>query len=123
MRLPMSGPTVRFPRIMAALAAIIPSMKASEALALDEAFAADALKEAKPVEDEFPDMNEDMRNAAMDAYCAKMGKDKAKLTAEDKREAFKAAKDGRPATGGPATGQAADEEHTSELQSRPHLVC
>lgn len=97
-----------FPKIIAALAAILPSMSATQALALDEALAVDAFPK-KTAEDEFPDMNEDSRMKAMDAYCAKMGKDKAKLSEDEKREAFKAAKDGSPATGGAATGQAADE--------------
>lgn len=97
-----------FPRLIAALATIIPSMSATQALALDEALAVDAFPK-KVAEDEFPDMNEDARAKAMDAYCAKMGKDKAKLSEDEKREAFKAAKDGSPATGGAATGQAADE--------------
>lgn len=97
-----------FPKIIAALAAILPSMSATQALALDEALAVDAFPK-KSAEDEFPDMNEDSRMKAMDAYCAKMGKDKAKLSEDEKREAFKAAKDGSPATGGAATGQAADE--------------
>lgn len=95
-------------RFITALCAVIPGLLATQALALDEALAADAFPK-KVAEDEFPDMNGDAREKAMDAYCAKMGKDKAKLSEDEKREAFKSAKDGSPASGGAATGQAADK--------------
>jgi hypothetical protein len=97
-----------FPKIIAALAAILPSMSATQALALDEALAVDAFPK-KVAEDEFPDMTAEDKKTALDKYCAKTGKAMDKLSEDEKREAFKAAKDGSPATGGPATGQAADE--------------
>lgn len=97
-----------FPKIIAALAAILPSMSATQALALDEALAVDAFPK-KTAEDEFPDMSADARKDALDKFCAKSGKAMDALSEDEKREAFKAAKDMRPATGSPATGQAADE--------------
>lgn len=95
---------MKFPRVLAALAAILPALKHSDAVALDEALAADAFK---PAEDGMS--AEDMK-AALDAFVAKTGKAMDALTDEDKAEAYKtAAKDGKATTGGAATGQAADE--------------
>ena len=79
---------MKFPRVLAALAAIIPALKHSDAVALDEALAADAFK---PAEDGLT--AEDMK-AALDAFCNKSGKAMDALTDEDKAEAYKtAAKD------------------------------
>jgi hypothetical protein len=79
---------MKFPRVLAALAAILPALKHSDAVALDEALAADAFK---PAEDAMS--AEDMK-AALDAFCTKSGKAMDALTDEDKAEAYKtAAKD------------------------------
>lgn len=82
---------MKFPRVLAALAAILPALKHSDAVALDEALAADAFK---PAEDGFPNMTAEDMKAALDAFCSKSGKAMDALTDEDKAEAYKtAAKD------------------------------
>lgn len=89
---------MKFPNVLKVLSAVLPGMTAANALALDEALAADGLKKVDvvhAVEDEFPDMKAEDRKAALDAYAGKMGKDSASLSDEDKRAAYKAAKDGK----------------------------
>lgn len=91
---------MRFKTFFTALAAAFPSLKAEQVIALDAALDAEMKKPC--VEDEFPGMD---YKAAMDAYCARTGKAMDAMSDEDKRAAFKAAKDA--ATGGPATGKPA----------------
>jgi len=107
---------MRFPKIIAAIAAIIPTMKATEALALDEALAVDTARKDADGDfdgDEFPDMSADAKKAALDAYCGKMGKAMDKLTAAEKREAYKAAKDSNPVPGSGKEKPAMDEATVS----------
>jgi hypothetical protein len=86
---------MKFPNVARAIAAIIPGMKAADALALDAALAADGLKTPEPVEDEFPELSATDRKTALDSYASKLGKALDKMDDEDKRAAFKAAKDGK----------------------------
>lgn len=79
---------MKFARVLAVLGTIIPTLKHSDAVALDEALAADAFK---PAED---GMSAADMQAALDAFCTKSGKAMDALTDEDKAEAYKtAAKD------------------------------
>lgn len=77
---------MKFPKLMAALAAVLPSLSAEHAVALDAALDTE-LKAA-------PGLSEDEMKAALDAYCASGGKAMDALTDEDKTEAYaRAAKD------------------------------
>lgn len=89
---PIGLSDMRFKTFFTALAAALPTLKAEQVVALDAALDA----EFKPVvaKDAFPDMSEDAKKTALDAFCAKSGKAMDALTDEDKAEAYKtAAKD------------------------------
>jgi hypothetical protein len=80
---------MKFSRVLAALASVIPALSHQQAVALDEALAHDVFPQA--AEDTMT--AEDMKSA-LDAFCAKSGKAMDALTDEDKAEAYKmAAKD------------------------------
>lgn len=80
---------MKFSRVLAALASVIPALSHQQAVALDEALAHDVF----PKEAEDTMSAEDMK-AALDAFCTKSGKAMDALTDEDKAEAYKtAAKD------------------------------
>jgi hypothetical protein len=110
--MPVEFSTMRFSKVMAALAAILPTMKPEQAIALDSALGED-LKRVKVehcVEDEFPDLSEDERKAALDKYAKDSGKAMDAFTDEDKKEAYKrAAADKGTVPERKPGGQAADE--------------
>lgn len=85
-------------RFLAALASAFPGLTAEQSLAMDQALAEDLKEKVKVacVEDEFPDMGEDARKAALDSFCKSSGKAMDALKDDDKRAAYKAAKDGNP---------------------------
>lgn len=115
--LPPEFSTMKFPKIMAALAAALPGLKAADALALDEALkelALDSAKPAKTAEDEFPDMSATDKKTALDTFCSKSGKAMDKLTDDDKREAYKSAKDAM-ASGSPAASSGNKAPHAAGM--------
>jgi hypothetical protein len=97
---------MKFSRFIAALAAIIPSMPAEHAVALDSALAEDMAKD--------DDLTEDEMKAAVCKYAKDAGKEEAALNDEEKAEAYKRAaadkKGGSPsASVGGKPPHAADE--------------
>lgn len=76
---------MKFSKFLAGLAAAFPSLKPEQAVALDAALVADLAADA------LPDLSEDEMNAACDAFATKEGKDRDKLTDEDKAEAYQRA--------------------------------
>jgi hypothetical protein len=112
---PAGFSTMRFQKFFAALASAFPSLTADQTVALDSALAEDVLKKVDVVhcvEDEFPDLSDEERKAALDACMKSSGKAMDALTDEDKRAAYKQAKDakGQPtAAVGGKQPQAADE--------------
>lgn len=110
--LPTGFPTMKFSKVMAALAALLPAMKPEQAVALDAALVADLAQAA----DEVPDLSEDEMNAACDAFAKKEGKERDKLSDEDKAEAFKraAADKATAAKGSPAASEGNKPPHAAD---------
>jgi hypothetical protein len=82
---------MKFGKVMAALAAILPSITHTQAVALDSALADEVAKDANPAP---LGLSEDEMKTACDAYAKELGKALDALTEEDKTEAYKrAAKD------------------------------
>jgi hypothetical protein len=105
--------TMKFSKVMAALAALFPSApKPEQLVALDAALAEDL----KAAADEVPDLSEDEMNAACDAFATKEGKERAKLTDEDKAEAYKraAADKATAAKGTPAASSGNTPPHAAD---------
>lgn len=109
---PLEFSKMKFSKVMAALAAILPAMKPEQAVALDAALSADIAA------DKAPDLSEDEMTAACDAFAAKEGKERDKLTDEDKAEAYKrAAADkisGASAKGTPAASEGNKAPHAAD---------
>jgi len=105
---PTEFSNMRFKALMSALAGVLPSMNAEQAVALDAALASDL----KRVEVEHC-LSEDEMKAACDAYAKSINKALDALTDEDKAEAYKrAAADKKGAPHAATEGrqpQAADE--------------
>lgn len=80
--LPSEFSRMKFSKFFAALASAFPSLQAEQAVALDAALAEDL---------KAPDLSEDEMNAACDAFARKEGKERDKLSDEDKAEAYKRA--------------------------------
>lgn len=98
---------MKFSRVLAALASVIPALSHQQAVALDEALALDVFP--PKAKDAFPDMSAEDMKAALDAFCSKSGKAMDALTDEDKAEAYKmAAKDAITGTSAKKAPQAAD---------------
>jgi hypothetical protein len=107
---------MKFARVLAALATVIPSLSHTQAVALDEALAQDVFP--PKAKDAFPDMSAEDMKAALDAYCSKSGKAMDALTDEDKAEAYKmAAKDavtGKSASKSPEASNGSTPPHAAD---------
>lgn len=105
--LPTEFSTMRFPRLVAALASLFPAAPAPAQLAAFDA-ALDADMDADT-------LTEDERTAALDAACKSLAKAMDKLTDEDKADAYKrAAKDKRAKDGPPSAQKGTKAPHAQD---------
>lgn len=110
---PLEFSKMKFSKVMAALSALFPSApKPEQLVALDAALAEDL----KAAADALPDLSEDEMNAACDAFAKKEGKERDKLSDEDKAEAFKraAADKATAAKGTPTASEGSKPPHAAD---------
>lgn len=99
---------MRFPKVMALLAAVLPAMKPEQVVALDAALDA----ELDPALDA---MSDEDKKTACDAYAKETGKALDAFTDEDKAEAYKrAAKDKGAKDGDPTAAVGGKQPHAAD---------
>lgn len=107
--LPTGLRTMKFSKVMAALAAFLPSMKPEHAVALDAALDADL-----ELQSAMDALSEDERAGACDAWAKEKGKEKDKLSDEDKADAYKRAAADKKLKAGPSAQVGSKAPHAQD---------